>query len=67
VTQGPEEETGVDDDLWLERCVVRMKVLAPDIDLDEAQRLAREMLEIERFRAMSPEWVAEILIESRDP
>lgn len=41
--------------VWLERCVTRITEVERDMGENEARRLARDMQNFERTRAMAPE------------
>ena len=50
-------------DIWLERCERRLSELEDDIADTEARRLARQLHEFERTRAMAPEEAANFVAE----
>ncbi|HEX7442080.1 MAG TPA: hypothetical protein VF319_18520 [Caldimonas sp.] len=50
-------------DVWLERCARRIVEFEPEIADPEARRIARELQDFERTRAMEPEAAVDFVAE----
>jgi len=54
-------EQTLDPNTWRSRCSHRIAELDPDLSRSEAERLAKDVWDFERTRAMSPETAAEFV------
>jgi len=57
------EAGGVSKAEWQRRCVDKMLLIQPDIDVIEAMQIAIAMWSIERFRERGPEATAEVVFD----